>query len=112
VSLRTRLMLALLAMALLPTLVFTLYTRYQIGVTSEWWTLPGIERALDSSLEVSRAVVARMDTEVSDQTERWALDPPRASPSREERQKLELDLDDAGVDLLQVYHREAGAWRL
>jgi nitrogen fixation/metabolism regulation signal transduction histidine kinase len=112
VSLRTRLMLALLAMALLPTLVFTLYTRYQIGVASAWWTLPGIERALDSSLEVSRAVVARMDTEVSDQTARWALDPPKPNLSPDERRKLELDLDDAGVDLLQVYRREAGVWRL
>jgi nitrogen fixation/metabolism regulation signal transduction histidine kinase len=112
VSLRIRLLLALLAMALLPTLVFTLYSSYQIDVASQWWTLPGIERALDSSLQVSRAVVERMDTEVSDQTTRWALDPPRPDLGREQRRQLELDLDDAGVDLLQVYRREAGAWRM
>jgi nitrogen fixation/metabolism regulation signal transduction histidine kinase len=112
VSLRTRLVLALLAMALLPTLVLTLYTRYQIGVASQWWTLPGIERALDSSLKVSRAVVARMDTEMHDQAERFALEPPIAAPSPDERHRMALELDDAGIDLLQTYRRASGGWRL
>ena len=109
-SLRTRLVLALLAMALLPTLVFTLYTRYQIGVASQWWMLPGIEHALDSSLDVSRELVEHMDAEVASQAEQWAR--AVASPAPDLAHLVPQELSEAGLDVLQIYHRSSHTWRL
>jgi len=112
VSLRARLIVALLAMALLPTLAFTLYTRYQIGVAAEWWMLPGIERTLGSSVELSRGAMARMDAAVLAQAGRWAAACPPPRPSADELRVLRRELGEAGTDLLQVYRGRPGAWRL
>jgi nitrogen fixation/metabolism regulation signal transduction histidine kinase len=112
VSLRARLVVALLAMVLLPTLAFTLYTRYQIGVSAQWWMLPGIERALESSLEVSRGAVVRMDAAALAQAARWAAACPPPRPGPDALRVLRRELGEAGVDLLQVYRPDARRWRL
>ena len=111
-SLRARLGFALLAMALLPTLAFMLYTRYQIGVASQWWTLPGIERSLQSSVEVSRGAVVRMDATALAQAQRWAASCPLPQPKAKALLDLRREIREAGLDLLQVYRRDARGWRL
>jgi nitrogen fixation/metabolism regulation signal transduction histidine kinase len=112
VSLRSRLIVALLAMAMLPTIVFTLYTRYQIGIASQWWMLPGIERTLEASLEVSRGSMTRMDAAAMAQATRWAANCPAGVPSADSLRSLRTELREAGLDLLQVYRREARGWKL
>jgi nitrogen fixation/metabolism regulation signal transduction histidine kinase len=112
VSLRSRLIAALLAMAMLPTIVFTLYTRYQIGIASQWWMLPGIERTLEASLEVSRGSMARMDAAAMAQATRWAASCPGSAPSADSLRSLRVELREAGLDLLQVYRHESQGWTL
>src|SRR5438105_1710940 len=99
-------------MALLPTLAFMLYTRYQIGVASQWWLLPGIERTLASSVEVTRGAMVRMDAAALAQAERWAADCPAPHASSADLVSLRRELREAGLDILQVYRRTGGAWRL
>ena len=111
-SLRARLIVALLAMALIPTLAFLLYTRYQIGVASHWWMLPGIERTLESSVEVSRGAVVRMDASAQAQSRRWAASPPAPRPSPDELRVVRRELTESGIDLLQVYRRGRGGWAI
>ncbi|HTM57166.1 MAG TPA: HAMP domain-containing sensor histidine kinase [Candidatus Udaeobacter sp.] len=110
-SLRARLILALLAMALLPTLAFTLYTRYQIGIASQWWMLPGIQRTLESSIEVSRGAMVRMDAAALAQADRWAADCPLPRPKPPELASLRREIGEAGLDMLQVY-RHGRQWHL
>ncbi|MBI1798375.1 MAG: HAMP domain-containing protein [Candidatus Eisenbacteria bacterium] len=111
-SLRNRLVITLLAMALLPTLAFTLYTRYQIGVASQWWMLPGIESALEASLDVSRSAMVRMDATALAQADRWALACPDPASAPDSLRAVRAELREAGLDLLQVYRHDAGGWRL
>ena len=63
-SLRARLFLALLALALLPTAVLTLFTLDQLDRSTRRWFLPGVERALESSHEVTKTALARLDATV------------------------------------------------
>lgn len=111
-SVRARLIVALLAMALIPTLAFLFYTRYQIGVASAWWTLPGIERTLESSVEVSRGAVVRMDAAALAQSKRFAALVPRGATTPEDGAVLRRELGESGLDLLQVYRRGKHRWEI
>jgi nitrogen fixation/metabolism regulation signal transduction histidine kinase len=112
VSLRTRLVVALLSMALLPIAAFTLYTRYQIGVASQWWMLPGVERALDASLEVSRGAMARLDASSMTEAKSLAASLPDRDLTRDQESALREELRESGMDLLQIYRRKGRSWRL
>ena len=72
VTLRVRLLLALLALALLPTLVFTLFTLDQLSSATDRWFLPGVDHALESGLEVSRASLTRIEATALERADDWA----------------------------------------
>ena len=73
VTLRVRLLIALLALALVPTAVFTVFTLDQLQRATERWFSPSVERSLESALEVSRASLARMEALAIAQADEWAL---------------------------------------
>ena len=70
VTLRARLLLALLALALIPTALFTLFTLDQLDRAIGRWYRPGVERALESALEVTKDSLARLEATVLAQAER------------------------------------------
>ena len=71
-TLRARLILALLVVALVPTLVFTAFTLDQLNRAIDRWYRPGVERALGSALEVTKAAVTRLEATAAMGANDWA----------------------------------------
>jgi len=112
VTLRARLLIALLALALVPTAVFTVFTLDQLGRSTEHWVRPGISRALDSGVEVSKAGLARLDAVAISQADAWAAEWKAAGRAGPKRAGLRERVARAGFDFLQVYRRDGSRWRL
>jgi nitrogen fixation/metabolism regulation signal transduction histidine kinase len=111
VSLRARLIIALLALALLPTAVFTLFTVVELDRATRRWFRPGVDRALESAQQVSRTALTRMEAVAMARADAWARElsgVPIAPPRRAE---VRQDLREGGLDFLQVYARRDGAWQ-
>jgi len=111
-SLRSRLLLALLALALLPTLAFTFFTLAELGRATDRWYLPVVDRALESGVEVTRTALSRVEATVLERADDWAstlgalpLDPAR-------RAELRAGLRSSGLDFAQVYRHDGARWRL
>jgi len=111
-SLRTRLIAALLALALLPTAVFTLFTLIELDRATQGWFRPGVDRALESAQQVSRAALTRMETQALSQASAWVRGVPAARLDPAGRARTRAGLRDAGLDFLQIYHRVDGRWKL
>ena len=111
-KLRTRLLLALLSLALLPTLVFTLFTLDQLGRATDRWYLPAVDHALESGVEVSRTALARVEATLLDRADEWAAGTPAGPLEAAHRAELRDGLREAGLDFAQVYERDHGRWRL
>lgn len=111
-SLRTRLIAALLALALLPTAVFTLFTLVELDRATQGWFRPGVDRALESAQQVSRAALARMEATALAQTGAWAREVPAARLDPAGRARVRTGLRDTGLDFLQIYRRVGGRWKL
>ena len=113
-TLRTRLLLALLSLALLPTIVFTLFTLDQLGRATDRWYLPVVDRALESGVEVSRTTLTRVEAVVLDRADEWAAAADAAPLDAARRAALRDGLRRSGLDFAQVYVHPPGraAWRL
>ncbi|HEY3215640.1 MAG TPA: ATP-binding protein [Candidatus Eisenbacteria bacterium] len=111
-TLRARLVLAFLALALVPTAVLTWLTLDRLDRAIRLWNTPGVDRALESALETSKSLVARLEATVLAQTADWstALPPGPLSPAR--RTALRIGLHAAGLDFAQLYRRNGRSWRL
>ena len=72
-TLRTRLILAFLALALVPIGILTWFTLDRLDRSIALWNTRGVDRALQSAHEVSRALLTRMEATVRAQAEDWAL---------------------------------------
>lgn len=110
-TLRARLLLALLAMAVLPIAAFTLFTLDQLDRATARWFRPGVEHALGSALEVSRASLARVEAFAIGGAEAWA---PLAEGGLDDRERraLRQSLESGRWDFAQVYRRRDTAWEL
>ncbi|MBI5169846.1 MAG: HAMP domain-containing protein [Candidatus Eisenbacteria bacterium] len=108
---RARLLVALLALALLPTLLLTLFFSGEVGRATERWHLGVVDRALDSSVEVNRTVLTRLEATLLDRADTWAAMGHGAFETRG-RDGLRSGLRDAGLDFAQLYRRDGGRWRL
>lgn len=100
----------MMALALLPTAVLSLFALDQLGRATSRWFRPGVDRALESGVEVSKTALTRMETTALAFTEEWAQrtrasagDPMRAA---------EALLEGSGVDVAQLYERHDGGWRM
>ena len=109
-TLRTRLLLAFLAFALLPTIVVTGFMLVELERATAHGFRPGVDRALESALEVSKTALARMDATVLAQASDWAEALPPHPLSDNHRAAVRDGLRAAGLDFVQLYHRSAGAW--
>jgi nitrogen fixation/metabolism regulation signal transduction histidine kinase len=116
VSLRARLTLGFLVLALVPSLFLSLFVLRQLVQTVEWWDSAGAEEALTSSVAVAKTALKRMEAglrlsagplfQLSRQRE---LD---LSPEGKDRMFVERYLRDTGLDLYQVYVEDAEGWHL
>ncbi|MEO6463064.1 MAG: HAMP domain-containing sensor histidine kinase [Candidatus Eisenbacteria bacterium] len=115
-SLRARLTLGFLVLALVPSLFLSLFVLRQLVSTVEWWDSAGAEEALTSSVAVAKTALKRMEAglrlsagplfELSRQRE---LD---LSPGSTDRMFVERYLRDTGLDLYQVYVEDDDGWHL
>jgi nitrogen fixation/metabolism regulation signal transduction histidine kinase len=112
VTLRARLLIALLALALVPTAIFTVFTLDQLQRATERWFSPSVERSLVSALEVSRSSLARMDALAIAQADEWAALSRPGAFAGAGRAVVQSRLRGAGVDFLQVYAQGDEGWRL
>lgn len=110
-SLRARLIAALLALALLPTAVFTLFTLIELDRATQGWFRPGVDRALESAQQVSRTALTRMEATALSQAGAWARSIPAAHLDPAGRARTRAALRDAGLDFLQIYRRVDGRWK-
>jgi nitrogen fixation/metabolism regulation signal transduction histidine kinase len=110
VTLRARLVLALLASALVPTLVFSLFTLDLLNEGVSRWYSPQVEGALSSAREVTLTALTRLEATVLAQSRRWASEWPAVGARPERRAAIAASLRMAGVDFLQIYRRGAAGW--
>ena len=111
-TLRARLVVALLALALIPTAVFTLFTLDQLDRATRLWFRPGVEGALESSREVSKNALARLDAMALAGADEWATTWPATAPGAAQRAAMRVQLRSDALDFVQLYAREDGRWRL
>jgi len=112
VTLRARLLFALLAMAIIPIVAFTLFTLDQLDRSAQRWVRPGVERSLGSALEVSRSSLAHLDGTVLACAATWAPFAADGELSGAERERLREALAGTRLDFVQLYTRDEGGWRL
>jgi nitrogen fixation/metabolism regulation signal transduction histidine kinase len=112
VTLRARLTIALLALALIPTALYTAFTLDQLGRSAERWFRPGVNRALESALETTRASLARVEAVALGQADALASGLPDGPLADADRERMRGALRAAGLDFVQIYRRAEDGWRL
>jgi nitrogen fixation/metabolism regulation signal transduction histidine kinase len=116
VTLRARLFLALLLLALLPTTLVTLFTLAQLDRATRRWFSPGVENALESGEDLSRSGLARLDGVVRAAADRWAERMRTRAPARPGRgdagEAERREVGASGLDFVQIYRLEPDRWRL
>jgi len=110
VTLRARLVLALLVLALIPTAVFTVFTLDQLNRAIGRWYRPGVNRALESALEVTKESLTRLETTVVAQAGDWAASWPHGPLTEARRDELRKALRTSSLDFAQVYRRTPQGW--
>ena len=111
-TLRTRLFLTFVALALVPIALLTAFTLDRLSRSLQFWNTPGVDQSLESALEVSKTALSRMDATAQAQALDWARALPPAPLSTARRTAVRAGLRAAGLDFVQLYRREDGHWRL
>jgi len=109
-TLRARLIVALLAMALLPTAAFTVFTLDQLGQSTQRWIRPGVDRALENAVETTKVSLVKLEALCRREAEHWALEWRGAGPRTESMAAMRDALREDGLDYLQIYRREGAGW--
>jgi nitrogen fixation/metabolism regulation signal transduction histidine kinase len=111
-SLRTRLFLALLALALVPTLVFAWFTWGQLHTATARWYQSGVEDALEAAATTNRTTLARLEANALEHVDAWAGPWSALDADPAQRSRARVALREAGLDFAQVYERDGEGWRL
>ena len=111
-SLRTRLFLALLTLALAPTLVFAWFTQVQLHSATSRWYQAGVEDALEAAIETNRTTLTRLEGTAVERADAWAAKLPGLDVDPKQRDLARAGLREAGLDFAQVYERDSTDWRL
>jgi len=112
VTLRTRLFLTFVALALFPTAVLTAFTLDRLSRSLQLWNTPGVDQSLESALQVSKTAYARMDATARAQANDWALALPPRPLTTARRTAVQAGLRASGLDFVQLYLRRRGRWLL
>ena len=107
-TLRTRLLAAFLAFALVPLAVISIVSLSQLSRAIGRWYRPGVARSLVSALEVTKTSVTRLESGVRAQAEDWAARWPDGPARPAERAEAQAALRASGLDFIQVYAPRAG----
>ena len=110
-SLRSRLIVAFLALALVPLALLTLFAVDRLDRATRLWSAPPVEHALGSALEVSRVALTRMESSVRGQAESWAQALPDEPIDDARRAAVRAALPATALDFVQVYRERDGRWR-
>jgi nitrogen fixation/metabolism regulation signal transduction histidine kinase len=110
VSLRSRLVAALLLVALLPTAVFTVFSLVELDRATRRWYRPGVDHALESGGRANDAVLARLAATTRAQADALARPAPAEPLGDEARDRLAAALRAGGLDFLQLYRRDGTRW--
>ncbi|HET7225804.1 MAG TPA: ATP-binding protein [Candidatus Eisenbacteria bacterium] len=110
-TLRARLFIAFLTLALLPTAVFTAFTLVQLERATGRSFRPGVDRALEAALQVTKNSLARMDATVLAQAGDWGQALPARPLTEPHRGAVRDGLRAAGLDFVQLYRLDQGRWR-
>jgi nitrogen fixation/metabolism regulation signal transduction histidine kinase len=115
-SLRARLTLGFLVLALVPSLFLSVFVLRQLVSTVEWWDSAGAEEALTSSVAVAKTALKRLEAGLRlsagplfQLSRQRNLDLGPGSP---DRMFVERYLKDTGLDLYQVYEEDEDGWHL
>ena len=111
-SLRARLTLWFLVLALVPSLLLSGLVLRQLVQTVEWWDSAGAEEALTSSVVVARNALQRLESglhlSASPLFELARTRDLQLAPGQPDRQFIERYLENTGLDLYQLYVRPPG----
>ena len=111
-TLRARLFLAFVALALIPTALLTAFTLDRLARSLQLWNTPGVDQSLESALEVSKTALARMEATARAQALDWSQALPAAPLGTTRRTAVRAGLRAAGLDFVQLYRRKGGRWQL
>ena len=111
-TLRARLLFALLAMAIIPIVAFTMFTLDQLDRSAQRWVRPGVERSLGSALEVSRSSLAHLDGTVLACAAALAPFGADGALNATERTEVQEELGESRLDFAQLYRRDGTGWKL
>jgi len=111
-SLRARLFLALLSLALVPTLLFAWFTLVQLHAATSRWYQSGVDKALGAAIETNRTTLTRLEAIAMERADSWAttLNGIEADPAQ--RTTMRTELRESELDFGQIYERDSLAWRL
>ena len=111
---RARLLLAFLALALVPIAVLSLFTLDRLERSLQLWSTPGVQHALDAALETGKTSLTRMQAVVVSRAASWQMDSPFPAPrlDADAREKAQAELRESGLDFVQLYRLDKGGWRL
>src|SRR5258705_11215769 len=111
-TLRTRLFIALLTLALAPTLVFGWFTLVQLHSATSRWYQSGVDHALEAAIETNRTTLTRLEATALERADAWASTLPGIPADPQQRQTVRREMREAGLDFVQVYERDHTGWRL
>jgi nitrogen fixation/metabolism regulation signal transduction histidine kinase len=111
VSLRSRLIVAFLALALVPLALVTWFALDRLAASTRLWSTPSVEHALGSALDVSRTALTRMETSVRAEAESWSQALPDEPLDEARRAAVRAALPATALDFVQVYRETGGRWR-
>jgi len=111
-TLRTRLFIAFLALALVPTLVFAWFTLVQLHSATARWYQSGVEHALGAAIETNRTTLTRLEATAMERADSWAANLSGIAADPKERDIARREMRESGLDFTQVYERDSTGWRL
>src|ERR1051325_8260776 len=111
-SLRSRLFVALLTLALAPTLVFAWFTLVQLHAATSRWYQSGVDHALEAAIETNRTTLTRLEATALERADSFAGTLPDFAADPRQRDDLRREMRESGLDFTQLYERDTTGWRL
>src|ERR1044072_2129309 len=109
-SLRSRLFVALLTLALAPTLVFAWFTLVELHAATSRWYQPARAHALAAAIETNRPTPTPLGPTALGRADSFAGTLPDFAADPRQRDDLRRAMREAGLDFTPPYECAATAW--